>query len=115
MRYSNLVERVSGEGVDALQIYYKASELARQCKPIINLCIGDPDFDAPQVAKDAAIAAIKANDTHYPDIPGRPALRAAIAEAFQEQTGLPTTAANVIFMAGAQNSLFAVCQVLFQA
>ena len=115
MRYSNLVERVGGEGADAWEIYYEASKLKQQGKPIINLCIGDPDFDAPKVAKDAAIAALNANDTHYPDIPGRPALRAAIAESFQAQTGLPTAAANVIFMAGAQNALFAVCQCLFQA
>jgi aspartate/methionine/tyrosine aminotransferase len=115
MRYSNLVQRVTGEGADAWQIYYKANELARQGKPVINLCIGDPDFSAPDVAKQALIKAVEANDTHYADIPGRPALRAAVAEAFQAQTGVPTSGANVIFMAGAQNALFAVCQCLFQA
>jgi len=114
MRYSNLVNRVSGEGAEAWDIYYKATALKRQGRSIINLCIGDPDFNAPEVAKTAAIAALNANDTHYPDIPGRGPLRAAIAEDFQAHTGVPTTAANVIFMAGAQNSLFAVCQCLFQ-
>jgi len=114
MRFSNLVHRVAGEGADAWEIYYRANELKQLGKSIINLCIGDPDFNSPQVAKDALIAAVNANDTHYPDIPGRPALRAAIAETFQAQTGVSTTSANVIFMAGAQNSLFAVCQCLFQ-
>ena len=115
MRFSNLVERVAGEGADAWEIFYRARELERQGKPVINLCIGDPDFNAPDVAKQAAIAALNANDTHYPDIPGRPELRAAIAGMFQAQSGVPTTAANVIFMAGAQNALYAVCQCLFQA
>ena len=114
MRFSKLVERVSGEGADAWEIYYKATELQRQGKAIINLCIGDPDFDAPAVAKAALIKAIDANDTHYADIQGRPALRSAIAEDFRKRTGVPATDANVIFMAGAQNALFAVCQCLFQ-
>ena len=115
MRFSQLVERVAGEGADAWEIYFKANDLKRQGKPIINLCIGDPDFDSPQVAKDALIKAINANDTHYTDIPGRPALRAAIAAQFQARTGLPVTGANAIFLTGAQNALFAVCQCLFQA
>ncbi len=115
MRFSNLVNRVAGEGADAWEIYYQASELKRQGRDIINLCIGDPDFDAPEVAKDALIKAVQANDTHYADIPGRPAVRSAIAEEFRNRTGVPVTGANVIFMAGAQNSLFAVCQCLFQA
>ena len=115
MRFSNLVDRVSGEGADAWEVFYKAAELKRQGRDIINLCIGDPDFDAPEVAKQALIEAVEANDTHYADIPGRPAIRAAIAEEFAARTGVPVTGANVIFMAGAQNALFAVCQCLFQS
>ena len=114
MRFSNLVDRVAGEGADAWEIYYKASAMARAGRPVINLCIGDPDFDAPEVAKQALIKAVENNDTHYADIPGRPAIRAAIAEEFSARTGLPVTGANVIFMAGAQNALFAACQCLFE-
>ena len=115
MRFSNLVDRVAGEGADAWEIYYTASELKRQGRDIINLCIGDPDFDAPEVAKQALIKAVENNDSHYADIPGRPAVRSAIAEEFCNRTGVPLTGANVIFMAGAQNALYAVCQCLFQA
>jgi len=115
MRFSNLVDRVGGEGADAWEIYYKANAMLRAGKSVINLCIGDPDFDAPEVAKRALIKAVEANDSHYADIPGRPAVRAAIAEEFAARTGVAVTGANVIFMAGAQNALYAVCQCLFQA
>lgn len=114
MRYSKLTERVAGEGAEAWQIHYEANELKNQGRDIINLCVGDPDFDSPSVATKAAIKALEAGDTHYADILGRPALRAAIAEAFERQTGVATAQDNVVFLAGAQNALFAVCQCLFQ-
>ena len=114
MKYSNLVERVAGEGADAWKIYFAANAAKKAGRDIINLCIGDPNFDAPAVATEAAIKALRQGDTHYADIPGRPALRAAIAADFQHQSGVPTEAANAIFFAGAQNALFAVCQCLFQ-
>ena len=115
MKFSNLTQRVAGEGADAWQIYYAANAAQREGRDVINLCIGDPNFDAPAVATEAAIAALRAGDTHYADIPGRPALRAAIAADFQSRTGVPAAAANAIFFAGAQNALYAVCQCLFGA
>jgi aspartate/methionine/tyrosine aminotransferase len=115
MRFSNLVERVSGEGARAWGIYSRAREMQRAGRDVINLCIGDPDFDAPEIATEAAVKALRSGDSHYADIPGRPALRQAIADQFSAQTGLGLTGSNVIFMAGAQNSLYAVCQCLFQA
>ena len=114
MKFSTLTQRVSGEGADAWQIYYAANAARNAGRDVINLCIGDPNFDAPAVATEAAINALRAGDTHYADIPGRPALRAAIAADFQSRSGVPTTSENAIFFAGAQNALFAVCQCLFQ-
>ncbi len=115
MRYSDLVKRVSGEGSQAWEIYYRAVTLAREGRDVINLCIGDPDFDSPAVATEAAIKALRNGDTHYADIPGRWGLRSAIAEDFAGRTGLAIDGHNVIFLAGAQNALFGVCQCLFQA
>ena len=115
MKFSNLIDRVSGEGADAWKIYIAANEAKRGGRDVINLCIGDPNFDAPAVATEAAIKALRDGDTHYADIPGRPALRSAIAADFQSHTGVPTAASNAIFFAGAQNALYAVCQCLFGA
>ena len=114
MKFSNLINRVSGEGADAWQIYYAANAAKKAGRDVINLCIGDPNFDAPAVATEAAINALRAGDTHYADIPGRPSLRAAIAADFQLRSGVPTKSENAIFFAGAQNALYAVCQCLFQ-
>ena len=113
MKFSNLVERVSGEGAEAWKIHYAALQATAAGRPVINLCIGDPNFDAPAVATEAAIAALRAGDSHYADIPGRPALRAAIAADYQARSGIPAEAENAIFFAGAQNALYAVCHVLF--
>ena len=113
MKFSNLTERVSGEGAEAWKIHYAALQAAQAGRKVINLCIGDPNFDAPAVATEAAIKALRAGDSHYADIPGRPALRSAIAADFQARSGVPAKAENAIFFAGAQNALYAVCQVLF--
>jgi len=113
MKFSNLTERVSGEGSEAWKIHYAALQASAAGRKVINLCIGDPNFDAPAVATEAAIKALRAGDSHYADIPGRPELRAAIAEHFHATTGVPAEPENAIFFAGAQNALYAVCQVLF--
>jgi arginine:pyruvate transaminase len=113
MRFSSLVQRVGGEGADAWKIYYAAVKAKRAGRDVINLCIGDTDFDSPAPAIEATVAALRGGDTHYADIQGRYPLRKAIAEAFAGRTGLATEPGNVIFMAGAQNALFGTCQCLF--
>lgn len=44
------------------------------------LCFGESDQPSPHSARDAAIAALKAGETRYPDVRGLPPLRAALAE-----------------------------------
>src|SRR5208283_1484922 len=68
---------------------------------------GDPEIDTPQPVLDRAIEALSAGDTHYTPVAGRDLLRQAIAQAHQQRTGQSVEAANVIFLAGAQNALFA--------
>lgn len=112
MKFSGLVDRIAGERTDAWAIHFAASEAKRRGEDAIVLTIGDPDFSTPEAFTDAGIAALEAGDTHYADVPGRPALRAAIARQFAARTGLATKAENVIVMAGAQNALFGASQVL---
>lgn len=112
MKFSGLVDRIAGERTDAWAIHFAASEAKRRGEDAIVLTIGDPDFSTPEAFTDAGIAALEAGDTHYADVPGRPALRAAIARQFGARTGLATKAENVIVMAGAQNALFGASQVL---
>ena len=107
MKYSNLVERIAGEGADAWEIHYAARAAQERGEDVIILSVGDPEIDTPQPVLERAIEALRAGDTHYTPVAGRDLLRQAIARAHQERTGQPVQAANVIFLAGAQNALFA--------
>ena len=106
MKYSNLVERIAGEGADAWKIHYAATAAQDRGEDVIILSVGDPDLDTPQPVLERAIEALRAGDTHYTPVPGRELLRGAIARAHRERTGQAVEAANVIFLAGAQNALF---------
>jgi len=107
MRFSPLVDRIGGEGVAAWEIHYRATRERRAGRDVIVLSVGDPDFDTPRAISDAAIAALRAGETHYSDLLGLDELRAGIARRFQASTGHPTTADNVAVVPGAQNGLFA--------
>ena len=76
--------------------------------------IGDPDFGTPEPIVARAMTALEAGDTHYTDVPGRPALRAAIAAHVEARLGFPCATENVVVVAGAQNGLFAVSLCLFE-
>ena len=106
MKYSNLVDRIAGDGADAWQIHYEARAAQDRGEDVIILSVGDPDLATPQPVLERAIEALRAGDTHYTPVPGRDPLREAIARAHRERTGQAVEAANVIFLAGAQNALF---------
>jgi arginine:pyruvate transaminase len=106
MKYSELVNRIAGDGADAWEIHY-AARAAQDCgEDVIILSVGDPDLDTPQPVLERAIEALRGGDTHYTPVPGRDQLREAIARAHRERTGQAVEASNVIFLAGAQNALF---------
>ncbi len=107
MKFSNLVERIAGDGADAWEIHYAARAAQEHGEDVIILSVGDPDLDTPQPVLERAIECLRAGDTHYTPVAGRDLLREAIARAHQQRTGQPVAAANVIFLAGAQNALFA--------
>jgi aspartate/methionine/tyrosine aminotransferase len=101
-----LVERIAGEGADAWRIHYAARAAEERGEDVIVLSIGDPDLDTPAPALERAIERLRAHDVRYTPAAGRPAVRAAIAAAHAQRTGQPVTAANAIFLSGAQNALF---------
>jgi arginine:pyruvate transaminase len=106
MKYSNLVERIAGDGADVWKTHYAASA-AKECgEDVVILSVGDPDLDTPQPVLERAIERLRGGDTHYTPIVGREPLRAAIAAAHAARTGQSVEADNVIFLAGAQNALF---------
>jgi aspartate aminotransferase len=81
---------------------------------VVSLSVGEPDFDTPQCAKDAAIQAVNENFTHYTDSNGIAELREEIAKKFREENGIAhAKASNVIVSGGAKqciyNALMAIC------
>jgi arginine:pyruvate transaminase len=107
MKFSKLVDRISGEGADAWKTHYQASRARERGENVILLSVGDPDLDTPAAVVDRAIECLRAGDTHYTPATGREPLRTAIAEQHHVRTGQDVDAGNVIFLAGAQNALFA--------
>ena len=81
MKYSSLVERITGEGADAWEIHYAARAAQDRGEDVIILSVGDPDIDTPPPVLERAIDALRAGDTHYTPVPGREPLREAIARA----------------------------------
>ena len=107
MRYSPLVERIAGEGADAWVIHYAARAAHERGEDVIMLSVGDPDLDTPAPVLEKAIERLRSGDTHYTPATGRAHLRDAIAASHGARTGQSVEAAQVIFLAGAQNALFA--------
>lgn len=83
-----------------------AQELKAQGKDIISFSAGEPDFDTPQVIKDAAIRAINEGFTKYTAVDGIPQLKAAIAHKLQRDNGLTYKPNQIIANNGAKHSLY---------
>ena len=80
--------------------------LVRETPGACSLTIGEPDLDTPQAVKEAAKAALDANDTHYPPGNGRTELLEAISRFESERHGLHYGPEEIILTIGATESLF---------
>lgn len=106
MKFSPLVQRISGEGADAWLTHYEACAARDRGADVIILSVGDPDLDTPAAVVDTAVERLRGGDTHYSPAAGRLHVREAIAAHHSNRTGQNATAHNVVFLSGAQNALF---------
>lgn len=83
----------------------RSREMKAQGIDVINLSIGEPDFDTPQFVKDAAIKAINENYTHYTPVPGFLELRQAISRKFKRDNNLNYTPDQIVVSTGAKQSI----------
>ena len=83
-----------------------AQELKAQGKNILSFSAGEPDFDTPQVIKDAAIKAINDGFTKYTAVDGIPELKAAVALKLKRDNGLEYKPNQIIVNNGAKHSLY---------
>jgi aspartate aminotransferase len=89
-----------------------ARELKAQGKDVISLSIGEPDFNTPEIVKEAGKEAIDENWTHYPPVPGYPELRKAISEKFKRDNNLEYAPEQIIVSTGAKQSIYQVVMSL---
>jgi aspartate aminotransferase len=87
----------------------KMSKMSRELKAqghdIIDLSLGEPDFDTPQYIKEAAKQAIDKGYTKYTPVPGYPELRKAIVQKFKRDNNLDYTADQIVVSTGAKQSI----------
>lgn len=88
-----------------LAMSQKSSELKAQGVDVINLSVGEPDFNTPDHIKEAAKQAIEDNFSRYSPVAGYPALRNAIVSKLKNENGLEYTAAQISCANGAKQSV----------
>ena len=94
---------------ETLAMSQKSNELKAQGIDVINLSVGEPDFNTPDHIKVAAKKAIDENYSFYSPVPGYPDLRHAIVEKLKRENNLDYTSDRIIVSNGAKQS---VCNVL---
>ncbi len=113
MEAINISDRIKGMAVSAtLAMSQKSSELRAAGVDVINLSVGEPDFNTPEHIKEAAKKAIDENYTHYPPVPGYMDLRKAIAEKLRAENGVEFDPSQIVVSAGAKHSLSNVIYAL---
>ena len=85
-----------------LAMSQKSAELKAQGLDIINLSVGEPDFNTPDHIKEAAKKAVDNNFSRYSPVPGYPALREAICAKLKNENGLDYTPAQISCSNGAK-------------
>jgi aspartate aminotransferase len=90
---------------ETLKMAKLGRELRAQGIDVIDLSLGEPDFDTPQHIKQAAKKAIDDNWSHYPPVAGYPDLREAVCEKFKRDNDLQYKPENIVISAGAKQSL----------
>lgn len=108
-----LSERVSQIKPSAtIAVNSKAAELRAEGHDIINLSVGEPDFDTPEFVKNAAIEAIQQNFTRYTAVDGIPELKQAIIGKLQRDNQLDYEPAEIIVSTGVKQALYNLTQVI---
>ncbi|MFA8435059.1 MAG: pyridoxal phosphate-dependent aminotransferase [Marinifilaceae bacterium] len=88
-----------------LAMSQKSRELCAQGVDVINLSVGEPDFDTPPHVKEAAKRAIDENYSHYSPVPGFLELREAVVKKLKEQNGLEYRPDQIVISNGAKQSI----------
>ncbi|MEF9923769.1 MAG: pyridoxal phosphate-dependent aminotransferase [Muribaculaceae bacterium] len=100
---SNRVQALSPS--QTLAMSQKSNELKAQGVDVINMSVGEPDFNTPSFIKDAAKRAIDENFSFYSPVPGYLSLRKAICAKLKNENGLDFAPEQIVVSGGAKQSL----------
>ncbi|MCF8233262.1 MAG: pyridoxal phosphate-dependent aminotransferase [Bacteroidales bacterium] len=100
---STRIKRLSESAT--LEMTRRSRELKEKGVDVINLSIGEPDFNTPACIKEAARKAIDNNFTHYTPVAGIPELRKAISAKLKRDNQLDYDPAQIIVSNGAKQSI----------
>ena len=107
---THVSERVQALAPSAtLAMSQKSNELKAQGVDVINLSVGEPDFETPAHIKEAAKKAIDDNFTFYTPVPGYLSLRKAISEKLSRENGVTFAPEQIVVSNGAKQAL---CNVI---
>ncbi len=104
-RKSRMLDKVGPSAIS--RMVFATAEMKAQGRRIVGLHIGEPDFDTPAHVTEAAIAAMRAGDTHYTVLDGTPAAKEAVREKFARDNGLDFRPDEIMITSGAKMLLFA--------
>ena len=100
---SNHLNRLAPSATLAMS--QKSSEMKAQGVDVINLSVGEPDFNTPDHIKEAAKKAIEDNFSRYSPVPGYPELRKAIVAKLKNENGLDYSMSEILVSNGAKQSV----------
>ena len=103
MQLSSLLDRFAEP--ETLKMAKLGRELRAKGVDVIDLSLGEPDFDTPQHIKDAAIKAINDNWSHYTPVAGFADLREAVCTKLKRDNNLDYKPENIVVSTGAKQSL----------
>jgi aspartate aminotransferase len=103
MQLSSLLQRFNEP--ETLKMAKLGRELRAKGIDVIDLSLGEPDFDTPEHIKEAAVKAIHDNWSHYTPVPGFLDLREAICSKLKRDNNLDYKPENIVVSTGAKQSL----------
>ena len=112
MKIANRMETLSPSVTMAITALGR--ELKAQGKDILSFSAGEPDFDTPEIIKQAAIKAINDGHTKYTAVEGIIATKQAIINKLKKDHGLDYKLDGIVISNGAKHSLFNLFQVLIE-
>jgi len=97
-----------------MDVLETAQQMTKKGQDIIHLEIGEPDFDTPQCIKEAAIKALKNNETHYTHSLGIIELREAICEHYKKSYGVSVSPDQVLVTSGTSPAMMILFSTLLE-